>query len=168
MSPNTTHPQYDSTFDSWSRARDVLAGEDAIKAAGTRYLPQLDTQSTEEYDAYKNRALFFNATARSAEGYLGLIFRRPPFFKIPVDKSALATVFADFRADADLRGTTFDAYAKQAVSEVIAVGRAGTLIDYETEGENRTFIRLYRAEDILNWRVGRIRGRNVPTMVVLN
>ena len=33
--------------------------------------------------AYLARASFFNATARTADGYLGLIFRRAPFVKLP-------------------------------------------------------------------------------------
>jgi hypothetical protein len=33
--------------------------------------------------------------------------------------------------------------------------------------ENRVYVSLYAAENILNWRVERINGRNIPTMVVL-
>jgi hypothetical protein len=51
---------------------------------------------------------------------------------------------------------------------VIAVGRAGTLIDWESENENRAYVSAYAAESILNWRVERINGRNIPTLIVLN
>jgi hypothetical protein len=83
MPVNTTHADYDFALPDWSRARDVLAGEDAVKSAGEKYLPRLDSQSDEEFLAYRKRASFFNATARSAEGFVGLIFRRPPFIRIP-------------------------------------------------------------------------------------
>src|SRR5436853_903393 len=83
MPVNATHPQYDASLPAWQRARDVLAGEDAVKAAGERYLPRLDSQSDGEYAAFRERASFFNATARTAEGYVGLIFRRPPFVRTP-------------------------------------------------------------------------------------
>jgi len=56
MNVNSTHPDYDASAAAWSRARDVIAGEDAVKAAGERYLPRLDSQSEEEYAAYKARA----------------------------------------------------------------------------------------------------------------
>jgi hypothetical protein len=82
MPVNNTHPDYDFGLPGWLRARDVLAGEDAVKSAGEKYLPRLDSQSDEEFLAYRKRASFFNATARSAEGFIGLIFRRPPFVKI--------------------------------------------------------------------------------------
>jgi hypothetical protein len=87
MPVNSTHPDYDFGLPGWLRARDVLAGEDAVKSAGEKYLPRLDSQSDEEFLAYRKRASFFNTTARSAEGFVGLIFRRPPFVKIPEGKS---------------------------------------------------------------------------------
>ena len=62
---SSTHPDYDASAALWSRARDVLAGEDAVKAAGEKYLPRLDSQSDEEYAAYKARASLFGAAART-------------------------------------------------------------------------------------------------------
>jgi hypothetical protein len=167
MPANSTHPEYDSALPAWLRARDVIAGEDAVKAAAVRYLPRLDSQTDEEYAAYKERAAFFNATASTAEGYVGLIFRRPPFLKIPDAKSALAAGLAEFSNDADMLGTPLVSYAKNVVGEVVSVGRAGTLIDWEGDVENRVYASLYAAENILNWRVERINGRNITTMVVL-
>ncbi len=44
MPVNAMHPEYDASLPAWQRARDVLAGEDAVKAAGTeKYLPRLDS-----------------------------------------------------------------------------------------------------------------------------
>ena len=50
MSVNATHPDYDASLPAWLRARDVIAGEDAVKSAGERYLPRLEAQTDEEYD----------------------------------------------------------------------------------------------------------------------
>ena len=61
----------------------MIAGEDAVKAGGTRYLPRLGLHSDDDYAAYKAGSSFFNVTARTAEGYLGLVFRRPLFVKLP-------------------------------------------------------------------------------------
>ena len=167
MPVNSTHPDYDANLAAWSRARDVISGEDAVKSAGVRYLPRLDSQTDEEFDAYKERASFFNATSRTAEGYVGLIFRRPPFIKLPEEKSALGVALAEFKNDTDMLGTPLVSYAKNVVNEVISLGRAGTLIDWEDEVENRVYASLYSAENILNWRIERINGRNITTMVVL-
>ncbi len=167
MPVNSTHPDYDSNLPAWLRARDVFAGEDTLKSAGERYLPKLDSQSSDEYHAYKSRASFFNATARTADGFVGLIFRRDPTFKLPDEKSGVGRASATFLEDADMLGTTLISYAKNVTSEVIGVGRAGTLIDWEDEVEQRAYAVLYTAEQIINWRTTRINGRNVLSLLVL-
>ena len=173
MPVNSTHPDYDANAADWSRARDVLAGEDAVKAGGEKYLPRLDSQTQEEFLSYKKRAAFFNATARSAEGFVGLIFRRPPFVKIPESTpkpspltplpsdgrgeprlvtsspTGVGRALAGFLNDADMLGTTLASYAKAVVSEVVGVGRAGSLVDWEggtSHHENRAYVSLYSAE----------------------
>src|SRR5215467_12060198 len=83
MAVNSTHPDYEASALDWARARDVLAGEDAVKAAAGKYLPRMQSQTDNEFGMYCRRASFFNATARTAEGYVGLVFRRPPFVKVP-------------------------------------------------------------------------------------
>ena len=201
----TTHPEYEAMISSWTRARDVLAGEDAVKAAGERYLSRLDAQTDEDYLAYLNRACFFNATARTADGYVGLIFRRAPLVRLPdaglvrrqphhhaavvvgtggsasavqpvtaaasVDRpgsSPVGRAMAEFGNDVDMRGTSLYGYAKGVVGEVVGLGRAGTLVDWNDGPEQRVYASMYRAEDIRNWRVERLNGRNVVTLVVLS
>ncbi len=119
------------------------------------------------YLAYRNRAAFFNATCRTAEGYSGLIFRRPPLIKAPEGNSGVGKALAEFVNDADMLGTSFYGYAKNVANEVIGVGRAGTLMDWEGEFENRVYASRYTAEQIINWNVERVNGRNVPTLIVL-
>jgi hypothetical protein len=145
----------------------VFSGEDAVKAAGERYLPRLDSQSQDEYNAYRARASFFNATARTADGFVGLIFRREPTFKTPAVSAGVGRALAAFIEDADKLGTPLVSYAKNVVGEVMGVGRAGTLVDWEDEVEQRAYAVLYPAEQIINWRTERVNGRNVLTLVVL-
>ena len=49
----------------------------------------------------------------------------------------------------------------------MGVGRAGSLVDWEDEVEKRVYVSLYSAEQIINWHVERVNGRNVPTLIVL-
>jgi len=164
---DATHPDYEMNALAWMRARDVFAGEDAVKAAGVRYLPRLDSQTDDEYLAYKCRAAFFNATARTADSFVGLIFRRDPTFKLPEGNSGAGRAMGNFLDDADMLGTTLVSYAKNVASEVIGVGRAGTLIDWEDEVERRAYAVLFPAEQIINWRTARVNGRNVLSLLVL-
>ncbi|MGD0538035.1 MAG: DUF4055 domain-containing protein [Verrucomicrobiota bacterium] len=168
MAVDATHGEYDANAGAWSRARDVIAGEDAVRAGRERYLPRLDSQADDEYAAYAGRASFFNATARTADCFVGLIFRRAPLVRLPDEAQGVGAALAAFRNDVDMLGTSLFGYAKNIVSEIIAVGRAGTLVDWEGEVEDRVYATMYRAESILNWRVERINGRNIPTLVVLH
>ena len=104
MPTDSTHPDYEANLIAGLRARDVFAGEDAVKAAGVRYLPRLDSQSDDEYAAYKARTSFFNATARTVDGFVGLIFRREPTVKLPERVSGVAGALRVFAEDVDLLG----------------------------------------------------------------
>ena len=167
MPANSTHPDYDANIVAWQRARDVFAGEDAVKSAAEKYLPRLDCQDDTEYRAYKNRASFFNASARTADGFVGLIFRRDPTFKLPDANNGISAALTEFVEDADMLGTSLSAFSKKLVTEIINVGRAGTLIDWNEEAEQRAYAVTYTAEDIINWHTERVNGRNVLTLVVL-
>jgi hypothetical protein len=95
------------------------------------------------------------------------VCRRPPFIKVPGRSSAIGKALGEFNNDADMLGTPLGGYGQAIVSEIIAVGRAGTLVDWEGEVEHRVYVSRYAAEDILNWRTERINGRNLLTLVVL-
>jgi hypothetical protein len=164
---NSTHPDYDASLSAWLRARDVIAGEDAVKTGGAKYLPRLDSQSDDEYLGYKSRACFFNATSRTCDGFLGLLFRRDPEVKLPDRHAGVGGALRVFTDDVDLMGTSLFTFCKGIVSEVLAVGRCGTLIDWQADSESRAYVVRYQAEDILNWQTQRINGRNIVTMIAL-
>lgn len=156
VNPNLTHPQYDDALPAWLRARDVLAGEDAVKAGGEKYLPRLEEQSEEEYAAYRARGAFFNATARTRDSLQGLVFRKPAEVRAP----------AAFVEDVDLAGTHAEDWCRWVLGEVVGLGRCGTLVDW-CDGESRAYVGNYPAEAIINWRVERVGGRTVLTLLVL-
>ena len=167
MPANSTHPDFDANLATWLRARDVIAGEDAVKLGGIKYLPRLDSQSDNEYLGYKSRACFFNATSRTCDGFLGLLFRRDPEVKLPDRHAGVGGALRVFTDDVDLMGTSLFTFCKGVVGEVLALGRCGTLIDWQADGESRAYVVRYTAEDILNWQTQRINGRNVVTMIAL-
>src|SRR5690348_443537 len=150
MAVGGTHPEYDASAAEWARARDVLSGEDAVKAAGTKYLPRLDSQSEEEYAAYKARASFFGATARTLEEYLDLVFRRGPALAVCATGGRPAGGLEKFVADCDRWGTEFVQYARRVVSEVLSVGRGGSLV-LRAADSGRPYVSFWRAEEILDW-----------------
>ncbi len=161
---DTKHPQYISHEIRWKLIRDVVEGESKVKAASTRYLPKISSQqTTSEYDAYRSRALFYDATSKTFEGLTGMIFRKPPKTEIPEG-------FEDLLMNVSLNGTPFVPFAKEFVGQVIELGRAGILVDAPPSQEiGDPYVVQYKAEDIINWRntTHPITGASVLSLVVL-
>ena len=167
MPINSHHLEYVTALPGWLRARDVVGGEDLVKRAGEKYLARLDGMTDDEYAAYLGRASYYNATGRTVEGYVGLMFRRSPVVWEAGPGVAYSAMVAAFLGDVDLLGTSLEAYARALSWEVLTTGRGCSLVDWEGTAEQRAYLTYYPAEQIVNWRVARVAGRSVLTLVVL-
>jgi len=70
------HPDYDAAAQRWSRARNVIAGEDAIKVPKEKIFAQVGFADRCGLGGLLMRTSFFGAAARTLEEFLDLIFRR--------------------------------------------------------------------------------------------
>lgn len=167
----TQHDDYKAKVDKWQKCRDTIGGEDAIKAAGLRYVPKLRRQKDQDYTAMIVRGSFYNATARTVSGLLGMIFRKPAIQEVPTGIEALLK-------DVDMCGTPFDVFSAKITEECLSVGRVGLLIDHtaaiDTQGSPLTVakaqaanlrptMKIYPTESIINWRFAQV--NNVWTLV---
>lgn len=166
--PQGRHPDYVYWIDKWIRQRDAIDGEDRVKEQprDREYLPPLAGQTHSHananlasYSAYKKRASFHNATARTRDGLVGAILRRPPMVSTPVPKDVLKYVGSGFES--------FDEIVTKILDEVVGVGRVGALVDAEEGGGGDPMIALYRVENIINWQEMRHKGRRVCATVAL-
>jgi hypothetical protein len=139
----STHPAYQDNIARWKRCRDAYAGEDAVKSAGRDYLPRLSGQSTEEYEAYVMRALYYGAVGRSIDGFVGAIVRKPPVPKLPAKMEM-------FEQDTTASGIGLVEFIKKLASEDLTAGRVGVLVDFD-ETAKRAYLVAYQAESITNW-----------------
>jgi hypothetical protein len=172
MTVETKHPEYVAHAPKWQRMRDVIDGQDAVHAAGDRYLPRLKDQSEADYKAYKLRATWYGATCRTIDFSHGLLFRKPPSVEAPA-------AMADILDDVTMGGVTAEAFAAELAREVLEVGKAGLLVDFPPVVEQpssagqaksyglRPFATRYTAESVINWRCARIGNRMMLTLVVL-
>jgi len=151
MPEDSRHPLYTENLPSWKKCRACSEGEEAVKAARDDYLPRLEDQSEDEYDAYKARASFYAATSRTIKGITGIVFRKPPQLEGADQKlqDALSTIGAD--------GSPFEVVCKQVFSEVMTVGRHGVLLDLGPDAppDAIPYWAQYRAESIINWKTQR-------------
>ena len=177
----TPHPHYSALLDQWSRCRDAMNGQDSVKTAkakkgsrslGDKYLPRLPAQTDDEYKAYLMRALWFNASGRTRDGLAGLIFAKNPH----IDGVGPDDEFLD---DMDCEETSLNEFAESLTEEVLGVGRVGVLVDNpntpdhvksaaDAEAEGiRPYATIYAAENIINWKTGRVANRTKLVQVVL-
>jgi hypothetical protein len=160
--PINGHPQYAAYKSTWRSNRDCIYGEDAIKEAGQEYLPKMAAADDDDYADFLSRSVFVNMTARTKEGLLGAVFRKDP--AIEGVNESLSKILQDSFTDDD--NSPIHA-AKKVTGEILEVGRAGALLDRSSDGKEPPYVSIYATEDILDWHVEKIRGRKVPTMILL-
>jgi hypothetical protein len=162
MSITFIHPDYQASAALWQGCRDVIAGSDTVKAAGTTYLPKLPDQEPAEYQAYKDRALFYNAAARTVDGLVGAIFRKPIQIEVP-------GLIEPFLKDITLKDEPLDSFSKNLLHEIMTVGRVGILVDMPPENspDHRPYLTTYSAEQIRNWRTVKVDDLTLLSLVVL-
>lgn len=166
-SVDNTHPDYDKAVNAWQLIRDTaFGGARTVKAAGQKYLPMCRGMEGMDYEAYKHRALFYNATKRTLAAFVGFIFANNPEVETGSEKpSGNVKLLLD---DASMSGNTFYDYQKQTTRNVVSIGRTGTLVEWASPAlQNRPFLIRYETEDILNWRYAVVMGKRQLTLVVL-
>lgn len=167
--------EYIDNLPLWEKVRDCVAGSANVKKRTETYLPQPSPSDKNpvRYSAYLLRANFFNATARTLEGLIGAVWRKPGELKLPSKLKYM-------EKDADGSGCSIEQCAKQTLSDVIQIGRAGLLVDFplvdgeipvtvlDEESLNlRASIIQYKAENIINWREIRSGAETILQFVVL-
>lgn len=171
MAVDTKHEEYEEHYDQWERCEHAAEGQDEVHEYGIKYLPRLSGQTDQEYKAYKDRALFYNATQRTLDGLTGLMFLKPPVSEYP---SGLEPMIADVT----MSGVNLHQFAEMVAEQVVLIGRCGVLVDHPPMTDAltlaqaqslgmRPYMRLYDAESIINWRQERIAGAEMLTLVVL-
>lgn len=172
-----TRPEYQAAASDWKRAEDVLAGERAVKAGGTTYLPPVssltklgaDEEARERYANYKMRATFMPIASRTLVSLIGAAYRRDPTLK--------AQTGLDYvEEDIDGYGNSIFQQSQTVMRNLLATGRCGVLVDYprttgtvsQAERESvRAQALFYKAVDILDWRTRRVGAKHVLCFVKL-
>lgn len=162
MSDKTPNADYEYYYPKWKRIRDVMEGRDAVIAEGETYLPRLSEQTDDDYDAYKARAVFLEATAKTEMAFRGLLFRTP----VNVEDADNETV-ADMIADIDLEDTDIDTFASVVASEVMQTNRYLCVVNLADGITQRPYLETWKAEQLLDWDTARINGSKTLSYVKL-
>lgn len=166
---------YNKNISQWQENRDCILGQRAIHAGGRKYLPAPDGMDDckngkdTEYNNFKKKTLFLNATARTTEGMTGLIFRKKPIYT--VNKS-----LSQDSVDSD--GSSLTNFIEDCAQNIIATSRIGVLVEHPNSPAGMTasqaealgikpHLVMYRAEEIIRTRSQVINGVKVYTQVVI-
>jgi hypothetical protein len=172
MPVTNLHPEYSARADQWKQARDFYEGQAAVHAAGEKYLPRLVEEPDASYKARKCRASFFNATQRTIEGLVGMLFRSAP-------ECGVSAGVADMLLDVTKSGESMDAFGAKCAEELETVGKVAVLVDHppapatpmtraQVEALNvRPHLARYTAESLINWQYGWVNNKTALVMAVL-
>jgi len=168
-----THPLYRENQARWVRIRDLIAGEDTIKAAKTKYLPYpvslpKEVLATPEYEnqykIYLDGAHFVNYTLQAIEDLVASVFSREPII--------------DPAFPPELEYLSLSDVARRIASTVVSYGSALALVDYpvtapgitkeqEKQGAIAAYYSIYEPLAVINWATERLGGVNRLTRLVI-
>ena len=141
-----TSEGYRKRLNQWRRVRDTIEGEERIKERGIVYLPKPEGMKGKDYNAYLTRGAFYGVTDRTLRGLTGLVFRVKPTIGLPAGIEPLQRL-------ATTEGFTFEQALREAMREILSLGRYGLLVDMaSTPGlANVPYLATYKAEQIFRW-----------------
>lgn len=172
MSINSTSTLYKKYFPMWRKCRDIISGEDAVKEAGSLYLPKPSGMDSEEYKSYKERAEFFNAAGRTLDGLHGMLFRKPVL--IETDEK-----YKEYLDNVDGKGNSLSQFINFCAWDSLQTGFGGVLVDFPQNEKDEVsvldadmkelspYMSFYRAEDIINLQFGVVGRKQEIILVVL-
>ena len=165
-------PEYVRYNKIWTMIQDCIEG----KVKNEKYIFPLVPTGDDDYDEernrdYRKRAVYYNFVQRTHAGLVGQMFYRDP----QVEVTPKIQVIID---DSDSSGTPLLDQVAEAASHTMSKGRYFLLVDYPkmnraatqaeiTAGVVRPNILLYKPEQLINWRVDKVRGKKRLTLVVL-
>lgn len=136
------HPIYTSLISSRIKCRDVVSGQDTIKAKKEKYLPRLSGQSDEQYQNYLYRALFFSIGSKSLQALVGMASLKEPKIKASND---MVEKYFDFNENSHFLETFI-----KLLTEVLLQNQSGILVDWPVGGGD-AFVNVFNCESIINW-----------------
>jgi hypothetical protein len=181
--PNTA---YESMADIWKKNRAVCNGERFVKAFdesvdGISFknllIPFSPSMSSRQYAFYKAEAELPGITAQFSKTLIGGLLRKQPVIKFPEEyhEQVYDWIMNEFGKD----DSSLTSFLDAALWEEIQTSRAWIFVDYpQIDSEAnldkedllnyKPFPILYKAESIINWRIGKDNlGKTILTQVIV-
>lgn len=138
MPVNTLHPDVETWLPVWMKNMDAYMGDRVIRFGDKQrmYLPKLDkSQSDPDYETFKGRSYFLEATSRSVDGLVGVALWKPPVIDLP-------STLIDFITEEQ---------TKEILTELYQTARYGIMVDMSSD--KKMIMPIYAAMSIINYRL---------------
>lgn len=123
---NTPAQEYTALQPKWARIEALLGGTDAMRAAGTTYLPKFATEDDPAYKRRLNASVLFGGFEQTIATMVGMPFAKP--IGIGEDVPALLKTLIE---DIDQCGSHLDVFAKERFRRGLAYGADHILVDMD-------------------------------------
>lgn len=172
--PSTYSPLAVKQADAVEIMRDLWGGTAKVRERGARYLPRAPGERPANYNARLGRSVLFNATRRTIEGLVGMVFTNDPTLSDDVPEQIV-----EQWENIDNAGTHGDVFLRELLQDALTTGHAAILVDFPNTAGTQTAadeagaypIRPYwvpiKKDNICSWRTMTEYGRLFLTQLVL-
>lgn len=175
----TPHKSYTKNAPLWERCRTTVEGDRALKESSfiQQVVPPLSKEHPNEYAERVNRPTLFNASARTLEGLVGMVMRKPVVIT-GTAKDRLQYILDDVTLALGDKCDIND-FCSDMLEEKLEVSGGGYLVErpsVNTEGMTvaevsalnlRCYVAEYDIESIVDWRYARVNNATQLVMVRL-
>lgn len=174
---NTPNAQYECMVEAAELPRTLMGGTVAMRAAGTKYLPQEPNEEDAAYRNRRDRSFLYNAYGRAVRSLTGKLFSKGlKLEKVPKDLEDLCN-------DIDLGGRDLTRFVRDVFEDAWQPGLAFILIDcpsaeLDADGNpvqesvedqknknKRPWWIHVRQENVINWEITSVNGVETLTRV---
>lgn len=168
--PNTPSADYEAMAPYWDTVSDLLAGADAVRKGGRKYLPQLPEEENASYEYRRKTAKFTNIFG----DIVANLAAKPMRKEVRVRDGSASPQVAAWAEDIDTAGTNLHRFAAEVLLNGVAfgldwifvdhtgsrpaVGKRFTLADAKAQGSRPYCYRL-PAGTVIAVKTARIKGR---------
>ncbi|HSW65277.1 MAG TPA: DUF4055 domain-containing protein [Dissulfurispiraceae bacterium] len=124
MSIDTRGPEFSQHAALFALPKTLIGGTQAMRQAGTRYLPKGQAEAQADYDYRLAHTFLIDSYVRTLNYLTGQVFSRDPEIEDPSPE------FEAFAEDVDKRGNNLAVWAQQAFRAGVHAGVTFILVDY--------------------------------------
>ena len=130
--PSVPSAAYEANKRRWEKCRACFSGTEAIRAGGTKYLPQFGGESTARYEVRKVLAAFYNGYKRTVLASVGMLLEEPPVLgdDMPDELRELAE-------NIDASGTHLNVFTRRLATAGMVDAFAGIMVEHTKPDDPR-------------------------------